>query len=67
MKELNEELKELGFSDELIRVVNSTENLNNPSIDIRVEEFQTYEDTVISTNSAIVNTVIQEEQSLLTK
>lgn len=50
MKTLENELKKLGYSDELIDAITSSTEMECSDIDIDMAEYQTYDDIVISTN-----------------
>jgi hypothetical protein len=51
MKTLEEELKVIGYSEEFVKVIASTSELDCPSIDVEIAEYQTFEDVIISTNN----------------
>lgn len=51
MKTLEEELKEIGYSEEFVKVIASTSEMDCPSIDVEIAEYQTFEDVIISTNN----------------
>lgn len=51
MKTLEEELKEIGYSDDLVKVIASTSEMDCPNIDVDIAEYQTFEDVIISTNN----------------
>ena len=50
MKTLENELKKLGYSDELIDAITSSTEMECSDIYIEMAEYQTYDDIVISTN-----------------
>ena len=54
MKTLEEELKEIGYSEEFVKVIASTSEMDCPSIDVEIAEYQTFEDVIISTNNVSV-------------
>ncbi len=54
MKTLEEELMEIGYSEELVKVIASTSEMDCPSIDVEIAEYQTFEDVIISTNNVSV-------------
>ncbi len=54
MKTLEEELKVIGYSEDLIKVIASTSEMNCPNIDVEIAEYQTFEDVIISTNTVSV-------------
>ena len=54
MKTLEEELKEIGYSEEFVKVIASTSEMDCPSIDVDIAEYQTFEDIIISTNNVSV-------------
>lgn len=51
MKTLEEELKVIGYSEEFVKVIASTSEMDCPNIDVEIDEYQTFEDVVISTNN----------------
>ncbi len=51
MKTLEEELKVIGYSEEFVKVIASTSKMDCPNIDVEIDEYQTFEDVIISTNN----------------
>ncbi len=51
MKTLEEELKVIGYSEEFVKVIASTSEMVCPNIDVEIDEYQTFEDVIISTNN----------------
>ena len=54
MKTLEEELKNIGYSEDLVNVIASTSEMDCPSVDVVLAEYQTFEDVIISTNDVSV-------------
>ncbi len=51
MKTLEEELKVIGYSEEFVKVIASSSEMDCPNIDVEIDEYQTFEDVIISTNN----------------
>ncbi len=54
MKTLEDELKEIGYSEDLVKVIASTSKMDCPNIDVDLTTYQTFEDVIISTNNVSV-------------
>ena len=55
MKTLEEELKDLGYSDDLVKTIASTSKMECPNIDVDTVEYCTYENVIVSTNNVFAN------------
>lgn len=54
MKTLKEKLKEISYSEYLVKVIAYTSEMDCPNIDVAIAEYQTVEDVIISTNKISV-------------
>lgn len=54
MKTLEEELKEIGYSEDLVNVIAFTSEMDCPNIDVDMAEYQTFDDVIISTNKVSI-------------
>lgn len=55
MKTLEEELKDLGYSDELVKKIAATPKMTCQNIDVDMAEYWTYDNIIVSTNNVFAN------------
>ncbi|MFI3296240.1 MAG: hypothetical protein R3Y59_01275 [bacterium] len=55
MKTINEELKKIGFPDDLLKVMSNSEYLEEYEIEINDFHFQDYENRIVSSIDVSIN------------